>query len=127
MAIHIPNAQRVDAQRLLSVIAIPFAAAIAMATAVAATGGFSDPVAEAGGPLPFMLEFVKFCYLAGGMTHLSGAIAERTNGGLAAGLSLHELDEPEPVTKEEFWIAFPNHVDGATIATCVTLLCFLLA
>ena len=126
MAIHIPNAQRIDAQRLLSVVAIPFAAAVAMAAAVAATSGFTDPIAEAGGALSFVLEFVKFCYLAVGMAHLSGAIAERTNGGLAAGLWLDEMDEQEPVTGEEFWRAFPNHVDGAAIATGVTLLCFLL-
>jgi hypothetical protein len=126
MTIQIPNAKHVDTQRLLSVVAIPFAAAVAMATAVAATGGFTDPVAEAGGPLPFVLEFVKFCYLAVGMAHLSGAIADRVTGGLAAGLSIDELDEPEPVSKEEFWRAFPNHLDGAAIATGVTLLCFLL-
>lgn len=127
MPLTIPNAQRIDTQRLLSVVAIPLAAAIAMASAVAATGGATDPIAEAGGAMAFVLNFVKFCYLAVGMAHLSGAIAERTNGGLAAGLWLDEFDQPEPVTKEAFWHAFPNHLDGAAIAGCVTLLCFLFA
>lgn len=123
----IPNARRVDSQRLLSVVAIPFAAAIAMASAVAAMGGVTDPIVEAGGTMAFLLGFVKFCYLAVSMAHLSGAIAERTTGGLPAGLWLDELDEREPLTKESFWHAFPNHLDGAAIAGCVTLLCFLLA
>ena len=127
MPFTIPNAQRVDTSRLLSVVAIPFAAAIAMATAVAAMGGVTDPIAEAGGAMAFLLNFVKFCYLAVAMAHLSGAIAERTNGGLPAGLWLDEYDEPEPVSKESFWQAFPNHLDGAAIAGCVTLACFLAA
>ncbi len=127
MPFSIPHAQRVDGQRLLSVAAIPFAAAVAMATAVAAIGGTTDPVAEAGGPLAYLLGFVKFCYLAVAMAHLSGAIAERVNGGLPAGLWLDEYDRPEPVSKEAFWSAFPNHLDGSAIAGCVTLLCFLAA
>lgn len=122
----VPGARRVDPQRLLSVVAIPLAAAIAMASAVAATGSVSDPIGEAGGTMAFVLEFVKFCYLAVGMAHLSGALAERLNGGIAAGLWLDEMDEPEPITKEEFWQAFPNHLDGAAIAALVTVLCFLL-
>lgn len=123
----VPGARRVDPQRLLSVVAIPLAAAIAMATAVAATGSFTDPVGEAGGTLAFVLEFVKFCYLAVAMAHLSGALAERLNGGIAAGLWLDEMDSPEPVTREEFWQAFPNHIDGAAIAALVTVLCFALS
>ncbi len=122
----IPDATRVDTQRLLSVVAIPFAAAIAMATAVAATGGVTDPVAEAGGPMAFVLNFVKFCYLAVSMAHLSGALAERTNGGLPAGLWLDEMDRSEHEPREPFWHAFPNHLDGAAIAGCITILCFLL-
>ena len=122
----IPDAARVDTQRLLSVVAIPFAAAIAMATAVAATGGVTDPVAEAGGPMAFVLNFVKFCYLAVSMAHLSGALAERTNGGLPAGLWLDEMDRSEHEPREPFWHAFPNHLDGAAIAGCITILCFLL-
>ncbi|AWK86889.1 hypothetical protein [Azospirillum thermophilum] len=122
----IPRARHVDSQRLLSVVAIPLAAAIAMASAVAATGSATDPIGEAGGAVSFLLEFVKFCYLAVAMAHLSGAIAERTNGGIAAGLWLDELDEPEPLTKDELWQAFPNHLDGAAIAALVTVLCFLL-
>ena len=122
----IPDAARVDTQRLLSVVAIPFAAAIAMATAVAATGGVTDPVAEAGGPMAFVLNFVKFCYLAVSMAHLSGALAERTNGGLPAGLWLDEMDRSEHEPREPFWHAFPNHLDGAAIAGCITMLCFLL-
>lgn len=123
----IPDARRVDGQRLLSVVAIPFAAAIAMATAIAGIGGVTDPIAEAGGMLAFVLGFVKFCYLAVSMAHLSGAIAERTTGGLPAGLWLDEMDEREPLTRDAFWHAFPNHLDGAAIAGCITLLCFLLA
>ncbi|ALJ35449.1 hypothetical protein D9623_09975 [Azospirillum brasilense] len=122
----IPYAGRVDSQRLLSVVAIPFAAAIAMATAVAAMGGVTDPIAEAGGPMTFVLNFVKFCYLAVSMAHLSGALAERANGGLPAGLWLDEMDREEPESRESFWHAFPNHLDGAAIAGCVTMLCFLL-
>lgn len=122
----IPKARRVDSQRLLSVVAIPLAAAIAMAATVAATGSATDPVGEAGGAMAFVLEFAKFCYLAVATAHLSGAIAERTCGGMAAGLWLDEFDAPEPAPKEEFWRAFPNHVDGAAIAGAVALLCILL-
>lgn len=125
-ALTIPNARRIDTQRLLSVAAIPLAAAIAMAATVAATGGATDPVAEAGGPMAFILEFTKFCYLAVAAAHLSGAITERLCGGIAAGLWLDEYDAPEPTPKEEFWRAFPNHVDGAAIAGALTVLCFLL-
>ncbi|MBP2227578.1 hypothetical protein J2847_000858 [Azospirillum agricola] len=122
----IPNARRVDSQRLLSVVAIPLAAAIAMAAAVAATGSVTDPIGEAGGALAFVLEFAKFCYLAVATAHLSGAIAERIGGGMAAGLWLDEFDAPEPLSKEEFWQAFPNHVDGAAIAGAVALFCIAL-
>ncbi|HYD64892.1 hypothetical protein [Azospirillum sp.] len=124
----IPTAARIDTQRLLSVVAIPFAAALAMATAVAATGGSVDRIAEAGGATPFLLNFVKFCYLAVSMAHLSGALAERMNGGLPAGLWLDEVDgaDPAPAGADAFWHAFPNHVDGAAIAMMVTLLCWLL-
>lgn len=125
-SITIPNARRVDPQRLLSVMAIPLAAAIAIAATVTATGSATDPVGEAGGALALVLEFAKFCYLAVAMAHLSGAIAERIGGGMAAGLWLDEFDAPEPAPKEEFWRAFPNHVDGAAIAGAVTLLCILL-
>lgn len=45
----IPTAKRIDTQRLPSVVGIPFAAAIAMATAVAATGGDTGPLGDAGG------------------------------------------------------------------------------
>ena len=122
----IPNARRIDPQRLLSVALIPLAAALAIATTVAATGSATDPVGEAGGTLAFVLEFVKLCYLAVATAHLSGAIAERTCGGMAAGLWLDEFDSPEATPKEEFWRAFPNHVDGAAIAGAVTMLCVLL-
>jgi hypothetical protein len=125
----IPTAARIDAQRLLSVVAIPFAAALAMATAVAATGGSVDRIAEAGGTAPFLLNFIKFCYLAVSMAHLSGALAERMNGGLPAGLWLDELDDAGhrvPAGADPFWHAFPNHVDGAAIAMLVTLLCWML-
>ncbi|MGQ9367620.1 hypothetical protein [Azospirillum sp. A39] len=125
----VPFADRVDAQRLLSVVAIPFAAALAMATAVAATGS-TDRIAEAGGTMAFVLGFVKFCYLAVGMAHLSGAVAERTNGGLPAGLWLDEANGASrpapPPGSDPFWYAFPNHVDGAAIALAFTTLCFAL-
>lgn len=126
---NIPNADRVDTQRLLSVVAIPLAAAIAMASAVAATGGAVDRIAEAGGTVAFVLDFVKFCYLAVGMAHLSGAIAEKANGGLPAGLWLDESEEPQPLPRgaDPFWYAFPNHVDGAAIAIGVTMLTLLAA
>ncbi|MCG5241746.1 hypothetical protein [Azospirillum doebereinerae] len=122
----IPTARRVDTQRLLSVAAIPLAAAVAMATTVAAVGGVTDPVAEAGGAMAFVLEFIKFCYLAVATAHLSGAITDRICGGMAAGLWLDEFDAPEPAPKEEFWQSFPNHVDGAAIAGAVTMLCIAL-
>lgn len=127
MLTKVPHAGQVDPQRLLSVVAIPFAAALAMATAVAATGGPVDRVAEAGGMVAFVLEFVKFCYLAVGMAHLSGAIAEKTTGGLPAGLWLDETDEPAavPPGADPFWHAFPNHVDGAAIAIGVTMICLM--
>ncbi|MBP2298611.1 hypothetical protein [Azospirillum picis] len=121
----VPTARSVDAQRLLSVALIPLAASIAMASTVAATGFTMTPLGEASGTLDFLLDFTKFCYLAVAMAHLSGAIAERTCGGMAAGLSMDEFDAPEPLSKEEFWGAFPNHVDGAAIAGAVTLLCAL--
>lgn len=125
----IPTAARIDTQRLLSVVAIPLAAALAMASAVAATGIAVDRIAEAGGTGPFILNFVKFCYLAVGMAHLSGALAERFNGGLPAGLWLDEGGEPEPLPRgaDPFWHAFPNHVDGAAIAIGVTMLTYLAA
>ncbi|WP_029007421.1 hypothetical protein [Azospirillum halopraeferens] len=131
MNLSIPRADRVDGQRLLSVVAIPLAAAVAMATAVAATGA-SDPIAEAGGAFAFVLGFVKFCYLAVGMAHLSGAVAERTNGGLPAGLWLDEAgggtrSPAPPPGADPFWYAFPNHVDGAAIALAVTTICFALS
>jgi len=119
----VPTARRIDQQRLLSVALIPFAAAIAMASTVAATGFTASPLGEASSTLGFLLDFVKFCYLAVAMAHLSGAIADHTCGSLAAGLSMDEYDAPEPVSKDEFWRAFPNHVDGAAIAGAVTLLC----
>ncbi|CAO3353623.1 hypothetical protein [Azospirillum palustre] len=118
----VPTARRIDRQRLLSVALIPFAAAIAMASTVAATGFTASPLGEANSTLGFLLDFVKFCYLAVAMAHLSGAIADHTCGSLAAGLSMDEYDAPEPVSKDEFWRAFPNHVDGAAIAGAVTLL-----
>ncbi|PWC76677.1 hypothetical protein [Azospirillum sp. TSH64] len=118
----VPTARRIDRQRLLSVALIPFAAAIAMASTVAATGFTASPLGEASSTLGFLLDFVKFCYLAVAMAHLSGAIADHTCGSLAAGLSMDEYDAPEPVSKDEFWRAFPNHVDGAAIAGAVTLL-----
>ncbi|WP_377809547.1 hypothetical protein ABNQ38_17755 [Azospirillum sp. A29] len=118
----VPTARRIDRQRLLSVALIPFAAAIAMASTVAATGFTASPLGEANSTLGFLLDFVKFCYLAVAMAHLSGAIADHTCGSLAAGLSIDEYDAPEPVSKDEFWRAFPNHVDGAAIAGAVTLL-----
>lgn len=126
---NIPRADRIDTQRLLSVVAIPFAAALAMASAVAATGGAVDRIAEAGGMAAFVLSFVKFCYLAVGMAHLSGAIAEKTNGGLAAGLWLDESEGEQTVPHgaDPFWYAFPNHVDGAAIAIGVTMLTLLAA
>lgn len=118
----VPTARRIDRHRLLSVALIPFAAAIAMASTVAATGFTASPLGEANSTLGFLLDFVKFCYLAVAMAHLSGAIADHTCGSLAAGLSMDEYDAPEPVSKDEFWRAFPNHVDGAAIAGAVTLL-----
>lgn len=118
----VPTARRIDRQRLLSVALIPFAAAIAMASTVAATGFTASPLGEANSTLGFLLDFVKFCYLAVAMAHLSGAIADHTCGSLAAGLSMDEYDAPEPMSKDEFWRAFPNHVDGAAIAGAVTLL-----
>ncbi|CAO3400320.1 hypothetical protein VH569_09515 [Azospirillum sp. 11R-A] len=118
----VPTARRIDRQRLLSVALIPLAAAIAMASTVAATGFTASPLGEANSTLGFLLDFVKFCYLAVAMAHLSGAIADHTCGSLAAGLSMDEYDAPEPVSKDEFWRAFPNHVDGAAIAGAVTLL-----
>ncbi|PGH53964.1 hypothetical protein CRT60_29465 [Azospirillum palustre] len=118
----VPTARRIDRQRLLSVALIPFAAAIAMASTVAATGFTASPLGEANSTLGFLLDFVKFCYLAVAMAHLSGAIADHTCGSLAAGLSMDEYDAPEPVSKDEFWRAFPNHVDGAAIAGAVTML-----
>jgi hypothetical protein len=123
---NIPTADRIDAQRLLSVVASPMAAAIAMASAVAAMGGSVDRIAEAGGAAAFVLSFVKLCYLAVGMAHLSGAIAEKANGGLPAGLWLDESAEPKPVPRgaDPFWHAFPNHVDGAAIAIGVAMLTF---
>ncbi len=126
---NIQTADRVDTQRLLSVVAIPLAAAIAMASAVAATGGAVDRIAEAGGTVAFVLDFVKFCYLAVGMAHLSGAIAEKANGGLPAGLWLDESEEQRPLPHgaDPFWHAFPNHVDGAAIAIGVTMLTLLAA
>ncbi|HYG86536.1 MAG TPA: hypothetical protein VD978_09785 [Azospirillum sp.] len=125
----IPRADRLDTQHLLSVVAIPFAAAIAMASAVAATGGAVDRIAEAGGMAGFVLSFVKFCYLAVGMAHLSGAIVEKSNGRLAVGLWLDESEgaQPVPHDADPFWHAFPNHVDGAAIAIGVTMLCLLAA
>ena len=78
------------------------------------------------GALAFLLNFVKFCYLAVGMAHLSGAVAEKANGGLPAGLWLDEMDRSEHEPREPFWHAFPNHLDGAAIAGCITMLCFLL-
>ena len=130
MNVSIPRADRLDGQRLLSVLAIPLAAALAMATAVAATGT-TDRIAEAGGSVAFVLGFVKFCYLAVGMAHLSGAVAERTNGGLPAGLWLDEAGggtraPAVPPGAVPFWYAFPNHVDGAAIALAFTTLCFAL-
>lgn len=119
----VPTARRIDQQRLLSVALIPFAAAIAMASTVAATGFTASPLGEASSTVGFLLDFMKFCYLAVAMAHLSGAIADRTCGSLAAGLSMDEYDAPEPISKDEFWRAFPNHVDGAAIAGAVTLLC----
>lgn len=123
----IPRADRIDTQRLLSVVAIPLAAALAMASAVAATGGDVDRIADAGGMASFVLNFVKFSYLAVGIAHLSGAIAEKANGGLPAGLWLDEggPEEPLPRGADPFWHAFPNHVDGAAIAIAVTLICFI--
>jgi hypothetical protein len=119
----VPTARRIDQQRLLSVALIPFAAAIAMASTVAATGFTASPLGEASSTVGFLLDFMKFCYLAVAMAHLSGAIADHTCGSLAAGLSMDEYDAPEPISKDEFWRAFPNHVDGAAIAGAVTLLC----
>ncbi|PWC32520.1 hypothetical protein [Azospirillum sp. TSO35-2] len=121
----VPTARHVDSQRLMSVVAIPFAAAIAMASTVAATGVTATPLGETHSTLGFLLDFTTFCYLAVAMAHLSGAIAERTCGGMAAGLSMDEFDAPEPMSTDEFWGAFPNHVDGAAIAGAVTLLCTL--
>ncbi|WP_148219261.1 hypothetical protein [Azospirillum sp. B510] len=119
----VPKANRIDRQRLLSVALIPFAAAIAMASTVAATGITASPLGEARSTLGFLLDFVEFCYLAVAMAHLSGAIADHSCGSLAAGLSIDEYDAPEPMSRDEFWRAFPNHVDGAAIAGAVTLLC----
>lgn len=121
----VPTARRIDGHRLLSVALIPLAAAIAMASTVAATGMTATPLGEANSTLGFLLDFATFCYLAVAMAHLSGAIAERTCGGMAAGLSMDEFDAPEPISKDEFWRAFPNHIDGAAIAGAVTLLCIL--
>ncbi|CAO3407022.1 hypothetical protein [Azospirillum largimobile] len=119
----VPTARRIDSQRLLSVALIPFAASVAMASTVAATGFTASPLGESTSTLGFLLDFTTFCYLAVAMAHLSGAIADRTCGGMAAGLSMDEFDAPEPISGEEFWQAFPNHVDGAAIAGAVTLLC----
>lgn len=125
MISRIPSARRVETQRLLSVVAIPFAAALAMGTAVLASGTAGLPTAEGGGVVAFLLEFVKFCYLAVGMAHLSGALAERFTGGLPAGLWLDELgEERTPATAQSFWDTFPNHVDGSAIALGVAVLCW---
>lgn len=122
----LPSARRVESQRLLCVALVPFAAAVAMASAVAATGTASDAVAEAGGALAFILNFVKFCYLAVAMAHLSGAVTERVMAsGSGLGLWMDELNRGRGPA-EGFWDTFPNHVDGSAIALAVTLLCWML-
>ncbi len=114
----VPGAIRIDGQRLLSVLGIPLAAALAMAAAVAATG--PARVGEAGGALPFVLEFVRFCYLAVGSAHLAGAAAERMNGGLNARLWLND-DGTTAAGTMAFWTVFPNHIDAAAASIAVTL------
>lgn len=123
--VRIPGARRVEAQRLMSVMAIPLAAAVTMATGVAALPGPVDRVAEAGGGVAFVLEFVKVSYLAVAMAHLSGALAERLSGGLPAGVWLAgEEDEAARAPGAGFWDAFPNHLDGSALALAVTVLCW---
>ncbi len=120
----IPRADRIDAQRLLSMIMLPFAAALAMASAAAVGGGAVERIAEAGGMAPFVLGFVQFCYLAVGMAHLSGVIVEKINDRLVTGARGNETQsEPQGLTLS--WHDFPNHIDGAAIACGVTVLCLL--
>lgn len=115
----IPGAIRIDGQRLLSVLGIPLAAGLAMAAAVAATG--PDRLEQAGGMVPFVLEFVRFCYLAVGSAHLAAGAAERVNGGRTAGLWLNDGDDATAVGGPSFWTLFPNHMDAAAAAFAVTL------
>lgn len=116
----IPGAIRIDGQRLLSVLGIPLAAGLAMAAAIAATGpGRMD---EAGGALPFALDFVRFCYLAVGSAHLAAAAAERMNGGVNARIWLSGGDDDATAAGgPSFWTLFPNHLDAAAAAFAVTL------
>jgi hypothetical protein len=119
MVPNVPGAVRIDRQRLLSVSAIPLAAALAMATAVLASDGdVTVLTATTGGAVAIILSFMKVCYLAVGAAHLSGAITERTMG-IAPPLWLDGATDG----REGFWQAFPNHLDGAAIALAIAVVC----
>ncbi|MCW2247382.1 hypothetical protein M2352_003016 [Azospirillum fermentarium] len=115
----IPDAIRIDGQRLLSMLGIPLAAGLAMAAAVAVTG--PDRMEQAGGAVPFVLDFVRFCYLAVGSAHLAAAAAERVNGGQDAGIWLNGGDDATAAGGHAFWTLFPNHIDAAAAAFAMTL------
>lgn len=124
MNLGIPGARRVELERLLSVLGIPFAAALVLATGVAVSGlgGGNEEV------FGFVLEIEKLCYLAVGMAHVSGALAERINGAMPAGSWLDESDQDRtPTDSRTFWETFPNHADGAVLAFAAALVCSLLA
>lgn len=120
----IPGARRIELERLLSVLGIPFTAALVLATGVAASGlGGGDQ-----GTVGFVLDIEKLCYLAVGMAHVSGALAERINGAMPAGSWFDEFDQDRsPTDHHTFWETFPNHADGAVLAFAAALVCIVLA
>ena len=111
MRIAIPQANSIDVNRLAVIAATPLVAAITMASLVSATGFLTDPIAEAGGPLGFLLKFIGLSYLAVSVAHISGAMIDRTMPTVA-----------DPID----WHDFPNHLDGAAIAGAVALLSVIL-
>jgi hypothetical protein len=117
----IPGARRIEPDRLLSVLAIPLAAALAMAIAVTLIG--TGPLGEGSDTTSFVLSFVKVSYLAVAMAHLAGALADRVNGALPAGIWFDDGDDDRPpASAEAFWSVFPNHADGAVLALAIAVL-----
>lgn len=124
MNLGIPGARRVELERLLSVLGIPFAAALVLATGVAVSGLGGGTQ----GTFSFVLDVEKLCYLAVGMAHVSGALAERINGAMPAGSWFDEFDQDRsPTDARIFWEIFPNHADGAALAFAAALVCAVLA